>query len=77
MAVGILLAGIFQVGIQRFSEFVGVDELVTGVVRRIDKNHLHLAEVGFLQELQHFEIVAFDEQVFRFIEIHGFVTGWF
>ena len=67
-----LLPGAAAVHMVAFSEFVLVDEVVTGVVRRIDIDHFHFAGVIRLQQFQRFQIVAFDKEVVRVLEIHAF-----
>ena len=42
---------------------VRVDEILTGVVRRVDVDELHLAGVALLEELEDLEVVALDEEV--------------
>ena len=51
---------------------VRVNEFVAGIVRRVDVNHLHLAQVRLLEQLQYLQVVAFDNQVLRGIEVHAF-----
>lgn len=41
-------------------EVVSVDEIVAGVVGRVDGGHLHLAQIRLLQQLEHFEVVALE-----------------
>ena len=48
----------------RTHEIVGVDEVVAGVVRWIDIDHLDLAEIALLQELENFQIVALNVEIF-------------
>ena len=37
---------------------VVVDKVVTGVVGRVDVDHLHLAQIGLLEQLEHLQVVA-------------------
>jgi len=53
----------------RAHEIVGIDEVVAGVVRRVDIDHLDLAEIALLQELENFQIVALDVEVFGGVPI--------
>ena len=53
----------------RAHEVVGVDEVVARVVRRVDVDHLHLAQIRLLQELEHFEVVALDVEVFGSVPV--------
>ena len=48
----------------RAHEIIGVDKVVAGVVRRINVDHLDLAEIALLQELEDFQIIALDVEVF-------------
>jgi hypothetical protein len=50
-------------------KFIGVHKVLAGVVRRVDVDHLHLAEVALLEDLERFEVVAFDEEVLRGVKI--------
>ena len=43
---------------------VVVDEVMASVIGRVDVDHLHLAQIGLLKELQHLQVVALDVQVF-------------
>ena len=47
----------------RVLEAVLVHEVMAGVVGRINIDHLHLAVVAALQELQHFKVIALDIKV--------------
>ena len=42
---------------------------MTCVVWRVDIDHPYLVKTGLLQELQDFQIVAFDKQIVRLVEI--------
>ncbi len=53
----------------RAHKIIGIDEVVARVIRRVDINHLHLAEIAFLQELEHFQIVALDVEVFGTVPV--------
>ena len=75
-AFGINLAGILQIGLQGLAVVVRVDEVVAGVVGRIDIDHLDLAQVGLLQELQDLKVVALDDEVLRRVEVDALLrTG--
>ena len=67
------LAGVAQVVSQAFAEVVGVDEFVAGVVGRVDVDHLDLAVIRALQQLEHFEIVALDDEVGGSVPVDAFV----
>lgn len=53
----------------RAHEIVGVDEIVAGVVRRVDVDHLDLAEIALLQKLEDFQIIALDVEVFGSVPV--------
>src|SRR3990172_2414638 len=71
VSLGVLLAGELEVGIQRVGEVVGIDEVLAGVVGRVDVYHLHPPGVGLLEELQDLEVLALDEDVAGVVEIDG------
>ena len=56
----------------RAHEIVGIDEVVAGVVRRVDIDHLDLAEIALLQELEDFQIIALDVEVFGGVPVLAF-----
>ena len=47
---------------------VGLELVVAGVVRRVDVDHLDLAEIRLLQELQHLQIVTFNDEILGCVE---------
>ena len=65
VAVAVLIehAGLLFVLAPVHLEMVVVDKVVAGVVGRVDIDHLHLAQIAFLQQLQHLQVVALDVQV--------------
>ena len=69
------LARVFEVGLQALGVVVGVDEVVAGVVRQVDVDHLDLAQVGLLQELEHLQVVALDDEIFRGVEIDAILAA--
>ena len=70
------LASPSKVGIERFSEVVAVDEVVAGVVRGVDVDHLDAAGVGFLEEFEDFEVLAFDEDVAGGVFVDALAGNW-
>ena len=66
------LAGHFPVAFERVFEVVLIHKIVARVVRRIDVDHLDTAEIRRLQQFQDFQIVAFDVQILRGLEIDAF-----
>ncbi len=63
------LARVAQVVVQALAEVVGVDEVVASVVGRVNVDHLDFAVVALLQQLEHLQVVAFDEQVLASVEV--------
>ena len=53
----------------RAHEIVGIDEIVAGVVRRVNIDHLHLTEIALLQKLEDFQIVALDVEIFSGVPV--------
>ena len=71
VAVLIVLPAVSKVLICALGKVILVYKVASGVVRRINVDHLDFAEIGFLQELQHFEVVALDIEVFGGIKVHA------
>ena len=59
------LAGEFEVVLYIVLEVVRIDEVLAGVVGRVDVDELDFPGVGFLEELEDFEVVALDHEVLR------------
>src|SRR5687767_2994517 len=74
LAVGRRLTRLRQVLCRRVNEVVVIQQVVAGVVRRIDVDELDLAEVRLLQELQGIEVVALDEQISCRVEVDGLLA---
>ena len=67
------LTGVAQIGVEGLGVVVGIDEIVAGVVGRIDVDHLHLAVIRLLEEFEDFQVVALDEYIAGGVPIDGFV----
>ena len=46
-------------------ESVAIDEIVSGIIRRIDVDHLHFSGIVALQKFEDFEIVTLDIEILR------------
>ena len=64
VAFFIILTAIIHIVRRTLGKIVLIDKIIAGVVRRINVDHLDLAQIGFLQELQHFQIISLDVEVF-------------
>ena len=49
--------------------------VVSGVVRWVYVNHLHPAEIRFLEQFQHFKIIALNVEVLRAVEVYALLTA--
>ena len=52
------------------SEVIIVNEVITGIVGGINIDHLHLAKVSTLQELEYLKVISFDIEVLRLVPVH-------
>ena len=59
------LPRLFQVLPLRLFEIVAIDEILAGIVRRVDIDRGDLAHIRFPQNFERVEIVPFDVDVFR------------
>ncbi len=74
---GVHLTAVLQVSLVEISAIiVGVDEVIAGVIRRVDVNQLDLAEIRLLQKFQHFQIVALDDEIFSGVKVDDFSRRW-
>ena len=67
-ALGVVLAS-------RLGEVVVVNEVMARIVRWVDVDELHLAGVGFLQDLERVKVVTLDVEVLCRVPILG--LAWF
>ena len=59
-----------------FGKIVLVKDICAGVIRRVDVDHLDLAEICFLEQFEGVKIVALDIEVFCGVEIDRFLAAW-
>ena len=57
------------------SEIVVIDEIITGIIGRVDVNHLDTSEVGFAENFEDIEVIALNIKIFGRIEINRFFTA--
>ena len=75
VALLVELTASIHVCICAFGKIVLINEVVSRVIGRIDIDHLDLAHIGFLQKLEHIEVIALDIEVFRGIKIHALLAA--
>ena len=75
VALFVLLPAVVDILAGILGEVVIIHKVVACVVRRVNINHLHLAEVIFAQQLQHLQVVALNVEVLRGVEVHTFLTA--
>ena len=63
VAFFIILTAIIHIFRRTLGKIVLIDKIIACVIGRINVDHLDLAQIGFLQELQHFQIIALDVEV--------------
>ena len=59
----IKLPAVGQILLCALGKIILIHKVISSVVRRVDIDHLHLAQIGFLQQLEHFQVVPFDVEV--------------
>lgn len=59
------LVGGLQVGLDGVSEFIPINKVFASIVGRGDVNAFDLAVIGFVEQFEGFQVVAFDEQIPR------------
>ena len=71
----VLPAGLGK-GAVSHGEVVMIDEAVpAGVIGRIDIDHLHFAQIGFPQQLEHIQIIPLDIEVLCAVKIHALLEA--
>jgi hypothetical protein len=65
-----------QIVFPALRKLVGIDKgIAARVVWRVNVDHLDLAVIGLLEDFQHFEVFAFNEDIFGLIEVDRFFSG--
>ena len=64
VAFFIILTAIIHIVRRTLGKIVLIDKIISCIVRRINVDHLDFAQIGFLQELQYFQIISLDVEVF-------------
>ena len=75
VALLVVLPAARHVAVRVLGKVVFIHEIVARVVRRVDVDHLHLAQIGFPQQLEHIQIIPLDIKVFRAVEIHALLPA--
>src|ERR1035437_3695494 len=64
-------------------EVVGINEIIAGVVRRVNVDELYLSSIAFLEQLEDFEVVALDQEILCSLPLHAVLwrreqrtSGW-
>ena len=63
IAFFVILAAVSHVILGALCKIILIDKVIACIIGRVNVDHLDLAQIGFLQELQHFQIVALDVEV--------------
>ena len=63
VAFFVILTAIIHIVRRTLGKIVLIDKVITRIVRRVNVDHLDFAQIGLLQELQHFQIIALDVEV--------------
>ena len=69
LALRINLSSVLQVRLQALGVVVRIDEVVPRVIGRVNVDHLDLSQIRLLEQLEHLEVVAFDDQVLSRIKV--------
>ena len=63
IAFFIVLAAVAHVILGALCKIILIDKIIACIIGRVNVDHLDLAQIGLLQELQHFQIIALDVEV--------------
>ena len=66
------LAGLLGVVGFGHGAFVFVEEVFAGVVRRVNVDGFDAGEIGFLEQFERIQIITFNEQILRGLEVDAF-----
>ena len=58
------LAAVGQIFIGTLGKIIFIHKVIAGIIRRVDVDHLDLAQVGLLKQLQHLQVIALNIEVF-------------
>jgi hypothetical protein len=60
---------VFEIGLKGFRVIIRINEIIPGVVRRINIDQFDFSEICLLNEFQDVEIIPFDNHVFGEVEV--------
>ena len=63
VAFFVILAAVSHVILGALCKIILIDKVIACIIGRVNVDHLDLTQIGFLQELQYFQIVALDVEV--------------
>ena len=69
------LAGELEVVFDVVLEVIGIDEVLAGVVGRVDVDELYLSGIALLEQLEDFEVVALDHEVLRRVPVDAVLVA--
>ena len=67
----IKLTTVCKVFIRVLGKIILIHKIVSRIIWRVNINHLDFTKIGFLQEFQHFQIIALNIEVFGGVKIHA------
>lgn len=67
------LSGLLEVVFEVVGVVVFIDEILAGVIGRVDIYHFDFARVGAFEDFEDFKVIAFDVEILRGIPIFGFL----
>ena len=73
IAVSFLVSIAFIIFLCRLSEIIMIYKIIACVIWRVNINHLNLAHVGVLKQLQNFEVIALDIEILCMLPVHTFL----
>ena len=71
----ILLTAVFYIVICGLCEIILIHEVIPGVIRRIDIDHLHLAKIVLTQKFQDVKVVSLDIKVLSVVKVNTLLAA--
>ena len=75
IAFGINLLSQLEIGVQRICIVIGINEVATGIIGRIDINGFDPTKIGLIEKLENLKVISLNKEVLGGVKMEGFVTA--
>ena len=75
IAFGINLLSQLEIGVQRICIVIGINEVATGIVWRVNVDGFDPTKIGLIEKLENLKVISLNKEVLGGVKMEGFVTA--